>query len=83
MREAELIVRELEYLIIPPPKTLSVTEDRVLDVSGYLGVPSEEIQVPARSENAFVYSFYVSNWDDFIIFAARDAELRWTRSDAG
>lgn len=77
MRESELIVRELEILLILPPKTLSVTEGRVLDVSGCLGVPSQDIQLPSLPASAFVYSFYVSNWDNFIVFAAHDADLRW------
>ncbi len=77
MRESELVVRELEALLILPPKTLSVTAGRVLDVSGYLGVPSQDIQLPPLPAGAFVYSFYVSNWDNFIVFAAHDAVLRW------
>lgn len=81
MRDAQLSVRGLDYVIIGPPQTLSETEGRVLDVSGYLGVPSPEISVPRQSEGAFVYSFYVSNWDNFIIFAAQDAELHWVGQD--
>lgn len=77
MRESVLIVRELEVLLILPPKTLSVTEGRVLDVGGYLGVPSQDVHLPPLPPDAFVYSFYVSNWDNFIVFAAHDADLRW------
>ena len=77
-RAGELVVRALEALVIPSPKTLSETEGFVLDVSGSNGVATSDIQLPPLSADAFVYSFYVSNWNDFIVLAAQDAEFNWT-----
>lgn len=77
LRQGELVVRGLQLLVIPQPKVLSGAADGELDVMGSPGAP-DDVQLPPLRPEAFVYSFWVGNWANSIVFAGEDAEFRWS-----
>lgn len=76
LRAGELIVRGLQLLLIPQP-LCNGGRGVDLDVVGSLGAP-EDVQLPPLRPGAFVYSFWIGNWANNIVFAADDADFRWS-----
>jgi|SRR6185295_5664021 len=76
-RRGRLELLGLEYLAMDPPHP-KYPYRKCGEIDIDLCTPDEEVAGPRpHGEGGFAGSFFVSNWNAFIHFAAMDARLHW------
>ncbi len=80
-RPAAVLISELHWCIIEPPATTVEGRSKHtglgIDAGPVSGLPSRPT-LPAAPAGAFVWWFFVRDWNAFIYVAANDATLGWT-----
>ena len=89
-REASIRISELVFLSIQPPDSKYAFDSKkeLWIVDGYDTRSTPQVLelvdadlVKRIPQDAFLYSFFVSDWNSFIHVAARSAELTWKNSE--